>query len=315
MASQLRRLPVQLGPEFADKPVETSCAGPGPSSSEQPPFLLIHGFDSSCLEWRRLLPLLHAQLSMKHGIDGHNSTCTRGPPRTSRRAGAAQDMRTAQRRGHAHIHPTSERAPSRDRNAAAWWAGPRLGGNACSCKAAAASPVPRCRRAAPRGRVRHAAAAVPRRHSAAAADSAFRPHCSRTPSRASRRRRATSACVAVSAAATAGRPARVAGGTGGEAASVRVTCQCPAATRCCARSAPAARRPPPPPPPAAVKVCPLGLQRTGPVWALSAPAPAAAAHRGHETTRMTARVCRTRRDAARHRRQPLLRHGPPPALA
>ena len=79
MASQLRRLPVQLGPEFADKPVETSCAGPGPSSSEQPPFLLIHGFDSSCLEWRRLLPLLHAQVSMKHGIDGHNSTCTRGP--------------------------------------------------------------------------------------------------------------------------------------------------------------------------------------------------------------------------------------------
>lgn len=69
MASQLRRLPVELGSEFAEKPVETSCAGPGPSQSEQPPFLLIHGFDSSCLEWRRLLPLLHAQGAQAWAVD------------------------------------------------------------------------------------------------------------------------------------------------------------------------------------------------------------------------------------------------------
>lgn len=39
--------------------IETSCVrDEGPDGSSAPPFVLLHGFDSSCLEYRRLLPKL-----------------------------------------------------------------------------------------------------------------------------------------------------------------------------------------------------------------------------------------------------------------
>ena len=42
--------------------VRTSCAGArGPEGSTAPPFVLLHGFDSSCLEYRRLFPRLASE--------------------------------------------------------------------------------------------------------------------------------------------------------------------------------------------------------------------------------------------------------------
>lgn len=42
--------------------VLTSCVGdPGPEGSDLAPFVLLHGFDSSCLEYRRLFPKLAAK--------------------------------------------------------------------------------------------------------------------------------------------------------------------------------------------------------------------------------------------------------------
>lgn len=44
------------------KAVLTSCAGDaGPAGSDAAPFVLLHGFDSSCLEYRRLFPKLAAK--------------------------------------------------------------------------------------------------------------------------------------------------------------------------------------------------------------------------------------------------------------
>jgi len=44
-----------------ESPVLTSCVGDkGPAGSDAPPFVLLHGFDSSCLEYRRLFPKLAA---------------------------------------------------------------------------------------------------------------------------------------------------------------------------------------------------------------------------------------------------------------
>ena len=41
--------------------VKTSCVGdPGPEGARAAPFVLLHGFDSSCLEYRRLFPKLAA---------------------------------------------------------------------------------------------------------------------------------------------------------------------------------------------------------------------------------------------------------------
>ncbi|CAM9641487.1 unnamed protein product, partial [Phaeothamnion confervicola] len=58
--SAMQRASVVL-PGFADAPVETSYVSVGKSRSKQPLVLCLHGFDSSFLEFRRLLPLLSAQ--------------------------------------------------------------------------------------------------------------------------------------------------------------------------------------------------------------------------------------------------------------
>ena len=59
MATSLQRLPVAMG-DFASAPVETSCARTNPAAPVPgvAPLVLLHGFDSSCLEWRRLMPQL-----------------------------------------------------------------------------------------------------------------------------------------------------------------------------------------------------------------------------------------------------------------
>ncbi|EFJ37333.1 hypothetical protein SELMODRAFT_403595 [Selaginella moellendorffii] len=56
MASRIKRLPVTT--ELSASPILTSCVTPGVIRSNASPLLLLHGFDSSCLEWRRAFPLL-----------------------------------------------------------------------------------------------------------------------------------------------------------------------------------------------------------------------------------------------------------------
>ena len=60
MAKLVRLIPVHV-PGRA-QPVLTSCIGGTPlhddAPDQLPPFILLHGFDSSCLEYRRLFPLL-----------------------------------------------------------------------------------------------------------------------------------------------------------------------------------------------------------------------------------------------------------------
>ncbi|XP_027100196.1 uncharacterized protein LOC113752887 isoform X1 [Coffea eugenioides] len=55
LASRIERLPVQVS--FLDSCIMTSCVKPE-GDSKKSPVLLLHGFDSSCLEWRYTLPLL-----------------------------------------------------------------------------------------------------------------------------------------------------------------------------------------------------------------------------------------------------------------
>jgi len=62
MAQKLERLPVSM-PPFAEADVATGCARTAPSSRRAgvAPLVLLHGFDSSCLEWRRLMPELESR--------------------------------------------------------------------------------------------------------------------------------------------------------------------------------------------------------------------------------------------------------------
>jgi len=64
MAARMRRVPVAI-PSLPIPPLETAFVGPTQQQlsqlhaiSSHPPILLLHGFDSSCLEFRRLYPLL-----------------------------------------------------------------------------------------------------------------------------------------------------------------------------------------------------------------------------------------------------------------
>lgn len=56
MASRIQRLPVQT--TFTEEPILTSCVKPTKEYKDSPPMLLLHGFDSSCLEWRNAYPKL-----------------------------------------------------------------------------------------------------------------------------------------------------------------------------------------------------------------------------------------------------------------
>ncbi|KAL3511053.1 hypothetical protein ACH5RR_030454 [Cinchona calisaya] len=55
LASRIERLPVQVS--FSDTCIMSSCVKPKVDSKKNP-LLLLHGFDSSCLDWRYTLPFL-----------------------------------------------------------------------------------------------------------------------------------------------------------------------------------------------------------------------------------------------------------------
>ncbi|KAF8399588.1 hypothetical protein HHK36_015456 [Tetracentron sinense] len=55
LAQRIERLPVQIG--FSESCIMSSCVKPL-IKSETNPVVLLHGFDSSCLEWRYTYPLL-----------------------------------------------------------------------------------------------------------------------------------------------------------------------------------------------------------------------------------------------------------------
>lgn len=60
-AAKLAWTPLMLPSPLADGPVEASFISTGVSArASVPPIVLLHSFDSSCLEWRRVLPLLEA---------------------------------------------------------------------------------------------------------------------------------------------------------------------------------------------------------------------------------------------------------------
>lgn len=67
MASRMQRTPVPI-PSLPIPPIETAFVGPSKQQQAQlkalsnaPPVVLLHGFDSSCLEFRRLYPLLESR--------------------------------------------------------------------------------------------------------------------------------------------------------------------------------------------------------------------------------------------------------------
>ncbi|KAK7400865.1 hypothetical protein VNO78_12173 [Psophocarpus tetragonolobus] len=57
LAMRIQRLPVSV--RFSENPIMSSCVKPMMQNKENPnPIVLLHGFDSSCLEWRYTYPLL-----------------------------------------------------------------------------------------------------------------------------------------------------------------------------------------------------------------------------------------------------------------
>ncbi|XP_010939161.1 alpha/beta hydrolase domain-containing protein VTE7 isoform X2 [Elaeis guineensis] len=55
LAKRIERLPVKVS--FTNSPIMSSCVKPSQKRGKEP-IVLLHGFDSSCLEWRYTLPLL-----------------------------------------------------------------------------------------------------------------------------------------------------------------------------------------------------------------------------------------------------------------
>jgi hypothetical protein len=70
MLRKLTRVDVKLPPASPlsqGNPISTALVGPGPEElaaypPEAPVLILLHSFDSSCLEFRRLYPLISSQL-------------------------------------------------------------------------------------------------------------------------------------------------------------------------------------------------------------------------------------------------------------
>ncbi|XP_044984373.1 2-hydroxy-6-oxononadienedioate/2-hydroxy-6-oxononatrienedioate hydrolase-like isoform X2 [Hordeum vulgare subsp. vulgare] len=56
LAKRIERVPVQTG--FSTIPILSSCVRPFNRQQSSDPVVLLHGFDSSCLEWRYTYPLL-----------------------------------------------------------------------------------------------------------------------------------------------------------------------------------------------------------------------------------------------------------------
>lgn len=60
MARALRVVEVAVNSSFSDRPIRTSYYRTESDDEGRQAVLLLHGFDSSCLEWRRLVPQLEA---------------------------------------------------------------------------------------------------------------------------------------------------------------------------------------------------------------------------------------------------------------
>ncbi|KAL5197653.1 hypothetical protein ABZP36_001165 [Zizania latifolia] len=58
LAKRIERVPVQTA--FSKNPILSSCVRPLNPQQSGDPVVLLHGFDSSCLEWRSTYPLLEA---------------------------------------------------------------------------------------------------------------------------------------------------------------------------------------------------------------------------------------------------------------
>ncbi|MED6180495.1 hypothetical protein PIB30_011012 [Stylosanthes scabra] len=56
LAMRIHRLPVSV--KFSENPIMSSCVKPLMMQTKANPLVLLHGFDSSCLEWRYTFPLL-----------------------------------------------------------------------------------------------------------------------------------------------------------------------------------------------------------------------------------------------------------------
>ncbi|CAM0906633.1 unnamed protein product [Alopecurus aequalis] len=56
LARRIERVPVQTS--FSKAPIQSSCVRPLKQQESSVPVVLLHGFDSSCLEWRYAYPLL-----------------------------------------------------------------------------------------------------------------------------------------------------------------------------------------------------------------------------------------------------------------
>lgn len=62
LARRIEVADVRVDGSIAEGPIRTAFyRSPASVGAEGPPVLLLHGFDSSCLEWRRLIPLIEAQ--------------------------------------------------------------------------------------------------------------------------------------------------------------------------------------------------------------------------------------------------------------
>lgn len=67
MAAKMKRVPVM--PSGWESEVYTSFVSTPHVAEKTPPLVLLHGFDSSCLEFRRLLPLLEEASIEAHAVD------------------------------------------------------------------------------------------------------------------------------------------------------------------------------------------------------------------------------------------------------
>lgn len=69
-ASRVASVPLTLPPSVAAGPVQSSFISTGVAAqSGAPPVVMLHSFDSSCLEWRRVLPLLEAAGVEAYALD------------------------------------------------------------------------------------------------------------------------------------------------------------------------------------------------------------------------------------------------------
>lgn len=70
LARRMRRVPVTLPSSIAKHPVETNYVRVEPVTGDVGgPILLLHGFDSSLLEWRRLIPELENMGADAYAMD------------------------------------------------------------------------------------------------------------------------------------------------------------------------------------------------------------------------------------------------------